>query len=208
MRGDFGKTGGNPFNNAMPVIINQKHFRRELAECMARCEDDLHVFAYGSLMWRPGFAVRWAAAARIYGYSRRLAVKSTHYRGAPDNPGLVFGLDLGGSCCGVVLRAAAGKNRVLPPLFRREMFANVYEPKFLRARLLDGGGVKTVLTFAVRRGHPQYAPPIPPPQAAKIIRNAKGAGGENAEYILNTFAELKRRGVHCPQLEKLCALLK
>ena len=193
----------------MPVIINQKLFKTALAECMAECGENLHVFAYGSLLWKPGFAVQESAAAKIYGYSRRLAIRSTHYRGTEKKPGLVFGLDAGGSCCGVVLRAKAGKTRVLPPLFRREMFANAYKPVFLRAQCLDGGEIKNVLTFAVRRaGNPRYAPPMDLRAAAKIIRAAKGEGGENAEYILNTHAELKRRGVRCPQLEKLCALLR
>lgn len=190
----------------MPNIINPQTFQTILAECAAQIgDDDLHIFGYGSLMWRPGFRPADSAAARIYGYARRLSVRSKHYRGTPKKPGLVFGLDAGGSCNGVVLHAAGDKKRILKNLFRREMFANVYEPKFVRARTEN----KTVraLTFVVRRNGEHYVPPMPVMQAAKIIRDAKGIGGDNADYVRNTLAELQRRGVPCPQLAKLCAML-
>ena len=178
-----------------------------LAECAAQIGGGgLRVFGYGSLMWRPGFRVRESATARVHGYSRRLSVRSMHYRGTPRRPGLVFGLDAGGSCNGVVLQPAASDKRVLRDLFRREMFANVYEPRFVSARLADGGAAR-VLTFVVRRGGANYAPPMPPEKAAKIIRAARGFGGDNADYVRNTREELERRGVHCPQLARLCALL-
>ena len=93
---------------------------------------DLYVFGYGSLMWRPGFRFIECSVARIYGYHRRLAVCSWHYRGTPQKPGLVFGLDKGGSCYGMLYRVATkNKGRILRYLFRREMFANVYMPRLL-----------------------------------------------------------------------------
>ncbi|MGI9298024.1 MAG: gamma-glutamylcyclotransferase [Gammaproteobacteria bacterium] len=191
----------------MPEIINPNNFRRVLAECAAQIGGGaLHIFGYGSLMWRPGFRVRESAAARVHGYSRRLSVRSTHYRGTAQKPGLVFGLDAGGSCNGVVLFAAGNNERILRNLFRREMFANVYEPRFVRARL-SGGGVVRALTFVVRRDGRQYVPPMPPQRAAEIIRAAEGFGGGNADYVKNTREELSRRGIPCPQLARLCALL-
>lgn len=190
----------------MPAIINPNTFRQLLAEYAAQIGDDeLYVFGYGSLMWRPGFRVRESAAARVHGYARRLSVRSTHYRGTPQKPGLVFGLDSGGSCNGVVLRAAGDTKRILRGLFRREMFANVYEPRFVCAHL-SGGDIRA-LTFVVRREGNHYVPPMSPQRAAKIIRAAKGFGGDNADYVKNTREELARRGVPCPQLARLCALL-
>ncbi len=159
-------------------------------------------------MWRPGFCVRQSAAARVFGYSRRLAVKSFHYRGTPQKPGLVFGLDAGGSCNGAVLRVAAkNKKRVLQILFRREMFAGIYNPVFIKARLLATGKQTRALAFAARRDTPHYAPPLSLRETAGIIRSAKGAGGGNEEYIQNTRKELERLGIPCPQLAKLCAAL-
>ena len=59
------------------------------------------IFGYGSLMWRPGFDFVESQPALIRGYHRRLCVASFVHRGTPDNPGLVLGLDRGGSCHGM-----------------------------------------------------------------------------------------------------------
>ena len=180
---------------------------------------DLHVFAYGSLAWRPGFRFQGQWPALVRGYARRLCVRSFHYRGTPERPGLVFGLDAGGSCAGTVFRAAAAeKEKVARYLFRREMFANVYCPRFVAARPLAGRGGQDkageegwgerrgtvrALTFVARRGHPQYAPPMPEEEALAIIRAGRGVGGGNREYILNTLSHLRAIGVPCPRLERL-----
>src|SRR5258708_37427072 len=62
------------------------------------------VFGYGSLMWDPGFADAGRVPARIHGYHRRFCVYSHRYPGTPDRPGLVLGLDHGGSCHGLAFR--------------------------------------------------------------------------------------------------------
>ena len=172
---------------------------------------DLHVFAYGSLAWRPGFPFKKKWPAAICGYARRLCIRSFHYRGTPENPGLVFGLDSGGSCAGAAFQVAASrKTEVARYLFRREMFANVYRPRFVMARPLGenkagvgGSGRVRALTFVARRGHPQYAPPMPEEEMIRIIRACRGAGGGNREYILNTILHLRQMGVSCPALERL-----
>ena len=207
--------------DAPPRIISEEALEAMLAETLrAAGAGDLHVFAYGSLAWRPGFSFRsrWAAAVR--GYARRLCVRSSHYRGTPEKPGLVFGLDAGGSCVGAVFRVAAKeKGEVARYLFRREMFANVYHPRFVIARPLarkggaDGKGGREkrgavrALTFVARRDHPQYAPPMPEEDALRIIRACRGAGGGNREYVLNTLSHLREMGVSCPGLERLGRLL-
>src|SRR5262250_1346335 len=70
-------------------------------------DQDFWVFAYGSLMWRPGFAFLERQPALLRGYHRAFCVYSHHYRGTAARPGLVLGLDRGGSCRGRAYRVAA-----------------------------------------------------------------------------------------------------
>ena len=75
---------------------------------MAVDMDEFWVFGYGSLMWNPGFDFREQMTALVYGYRRSLCVHSWVHRGTQENPGLVLGLDRGGSCRGMAFRVAPG----------------------------------------------------------------------------------------------------
>lgn len=167
---------------------------------------DLFVFAYGSLLWRAGFVGENLGAGRVFGYCRRLAVWSDYYRGTPARRGLVFGLDAGGSCWGVVYRVAASqKRRVLRYLFRREMRTDIYRPLFLPVAI--GGKTVRALVFVVCRSSGQYAPPLPDKKAAAIILRAAGVGGGNAEYVRNTGRALEAQGIAAPAVRRICRLL-
>ena len=43
-----------------------------------RTSKPLWVFAYGSLMWNPGFAVRETQPARLHGFHRAFCIYSEH----------------------------------------------------------------------------------------------------------------------------------
>ena len=81
--------------------------------------EDLWVFAYGSLMWRPGFSYLERVSARLYGAHRALCVLSHVHRGTPERPGLVLGLDRGGTCRGIAYRTPA-KDRDATVAYLRE----------------------------------------------------------------------------------------
>ena len=49
----------------------------------------LWVFAYGSLIWKPEFAFDRRVPARVFGYHRRLCLRSIKYRGTEARPGVV-----------------------------------------------------------------------------------------------------------------------
>ena len=98
-----------------------------LETCLAR-RSDLWIFGYGSLMWNPGFAHCGAEPALLRGWHRSFCVYSHRYRGTPERPGLVLGLDRGGACRGVALRIPADAARdAVGYLWEREMIGGVYE---------------------------------------------------------------------------------
>src|SRR3546814_813588 len=91
---------------------------------------DVWVFGYGSLMWNPGFAFLERQPALLRGYHRAFCIYSEHYRGTRERPGLVLGLDRGGSCRGIAFRVAqAAARAVLGYLWDREMVPSVYAPR-------------------------------------------------------------------------------
>ena len=67
-------------------------------------DEDLWVFGYGSLIWRPGFEYVERLPANIIGMHRSLCIYSFDHRGTPERPGLVLGLDFGGACRGILSR--------------------------------------------------------------------------------------------------------
>ena len=94
---------------------------------LAHAAEDLWVFGYGSLMWRPGFDFHERIEARLTGAHRALCVYSFVHRGTPERPGLVLGLDRGGACQGIAFRvAAADRAKTVAYLRGREQATGVY----------------------------------------------------------------------------------
>ena len=170
--------------------------------------EDLWVFGYGSLMWRPGFAYLSRHKARVTGWTRRLCVFSQVYRGTPERPGLVLGLDAGGSCEGVVFRVSADRREeTLKYLRDRELVTNVYLETTAEAKFDEGGEVRTV-TYVADRHHVQYTPPMPRGRLLAIISGSAGQSGPNAEYVLNTHDHLVELGIADEELSWLAARLR
>ena len=169
--------------------------------------DDLWIFAYGSLMWRPGFDVSESAPAVVDGYHRALCIESHRHRGTPERPGLVLGLDEGGSCEGVAFRVEASRSAdVLAYLRERELVTQVYLETLLPARLRDGRVVEAV-TYVVDRAHPQYVGLLAPEEALRRVVGSVGMAGPNPDYVLNTARELARLGVEDAALGWLASAL-
>ena len=166
---------------------------------------DFWVFGYGSLMWRPGFDHVEAVPARLAGAHRALCVYSWVHRGTKERPGLVLGLDRGGSCRGVAYRVAAAKRaQVMAYLRERELVTNVYR-EVSRPILLLGAKHRraAAVTFVVDRDHVQYAGRLPFPRVLRLVRAGKGASGANAEYVINTARHLQSLGIRDLILERL-----
>jgi cation transport protein ChaC len=160
------------------------------------------VFAYGSLLWNPLFPVAEMRRATLRGLHRRFCLWSLASRGTPQQPGLVLGLDRGGTCRGVALRLPAPLAiDELHLLWRREMVVGAYRPRWVR---LDADGREIVaLTFVVRRDHSQYAGRLSLAKESEVITAARGAFGASADYLERTRVALVSHGIVDPYLEAL-----
>ena len=168
---------------------------------------DIWIFGYGSLIWRPEFDYAERRHALLYGYHRSLCLWSRVNRGTPERPGLVFALDTGGSCRGVVFRLAnQAAPQIMEALWRREMPSGAYIPRWLNCRT-DEGSV-TALAFTMDRRTPAYVPELPKEQLLNIVRTAHGTYGPCIDYVLETADALKQHGIVDKQLFALAHSLR
>lgn len=166
---------------------------------------DHWVFAYGSLMWNPGFPVAEAVRAHAHDFARSFCMRSVVHRGTTETPGLVLGLELQpGACChGLALRVHARDwPATLTLLRRRELPTDAYAEVQLPIFLEDGRQVEG-LTYVIRRDHRQYWTDLDTADQARIIAEARGKSGANAEYLFNTARHLEEMNIDEPQIHDL-----
>ncbi|PVB62073.1 gamma-glutamylcyclotransferase [Labrenzia sp. 011] len=156
---------------------------------------DFWVFGYGSLMWNPGFDHLRSERALLRGGHRSLCVYSWVHRGTQERPGLVFGLDNGGACRGMVYQVAGDiRSQTLDYLRAREQATMVYREHWHPVEL-DSGEQVEALVYMVDHSHPQYAGALPLEEQLDIVTGAVGQSGANPEYVLNTAAHLEDMGI-------------
>jgi cation transport protein ChaC len=164
---------------------------------------DAWLFGYGSLMWNPVIRYAERRVATVRGWHRRYCLWVRAGRGTPDCPGLMLGLDRGGSCCGVAFRIPAGEVRhELRLTWRREMLSGAYAARWVRIRC-DDGEERRAVTFVVNRAHERYVRGLPEEEISKRIAIAAGRLGSCAEYLEETVAHLRELGLRDPGLERL-----
>ena len=196
-KGDLGTDPG-PLRESPEEIARMRRERRlELPEGA-----DIWVFGYGSLMWRPGFPHLEVRPARLRGHHRRFCIYSHVHRGSPEVPGLVFGLERGGSCRGLAFRVPAAEGEeVMDYLYEREMVTGVYIPRWVM--LESEAGPIRAATFIVDHKHLQYAGRLSLAKMAALVRQGKGASGACRDYLEGTVNHLRALGLPDRQLEEL-----
>ena len=168
----------------------------------------LWLFGYGSLIWNPEVTYDRRITARVHGYHRRLCLWSRVNRGTLECPGLVAGLDRGGSCAGVAYRLPAKSARdELETLWDREMFMGSYAPRWLDCRLtvkVEDHALVPALAFVVRRDAPNYAGKLSEDEILAVFeRGSCGRFGTSLEYLVKTVSSLREHGLRDPHLERL-----
>lgn len=195
------------------VRCDDDDFARHVSNLMdTRPRGDPWLFAYGSLLWNPVTSSLDQRVAVAHGWHRSFCIRLESYRGTPDRPGLMMGLERGGQCRGIAFRLPTTDLRAqLDRLVRREMpvkpvtGAPTNVPRWIEVRTV--GGPLPALAFVVDPKGTLYAGRHGPEETAEILAGACGYGGSCAEYLHNTVAHLEALGIRDRNLWRLQALV-
>lgn len=171
----------------------------------------LWVFAYGSLIWNPLFHFTERRTAHVRGWRRSFCLSVRSGRGTPEVPGLMLGLTEdqpdGPGCTGIVFRIAeqalAGE---LALLWRREMIASGYTPRWVPIEDAAGCRFGAAIAFAINRDGPAYCD-LPEARVVERLATARGRLGSGAEYLFRTHEGLAELGITDPLLARLAQLV-
>jgi len=170
-------------------------------------EQDVWIFGYGSLIWKPEFDFVEQRPALLPGHHRALCLWSRINRGTPELPGLVFGLEAGGECHGMAFRLA---NHLVEPVFealwRREMSTGAYRPSWMDCHTPQGP--VRALAFIIDHAGPAYVPEPSEDALIDIVLRASGIYGSCLEYVTQTAEALQAVGIRDTRLATLVARLK
>lgn len=198
-----------PDDETALTLLSDDDLAPELEAMLARRaspDGGLWVFAYGSLLWSPEFTVTEQRLGTLRGWHRRFCLLQRRFRGTPESPGLVLGLDRGGVCRGVAFRLAdTDPHATLMPVWRREMKGKGYEGRWVRVETETGP--VTALTFMVNRASDRYTGRLSDAEIADRIAAACGHLGPSAEYLFRTVEACARLGIHDRHLWSLQALV-
>ncbi len=166
------------------------------------------VFAYGSLIWNPMIHHVDRVAAHAPDWHRAFCLSTPGGRGTPENPGLMLGLRPGGGCTGVAFRIAeALVEPELDLLWRREMVARGYIPRWAALHDRQGREIGAGIAFTIDPEGPFYAGDLPDAVVARRLATAQGRLGTAAEYLFRTRDGLRELGIDCPFVERIATLV-
>lgn len=170
--------------------------------------EDLWVFGYGSLIFRPDFPFVDRREGFITGWARRFWQASLDHRGTPACPGRVATIvaSPGVRCWGVAYQVAPEhRGAVLSYLDERE--CGGYTRQELPFHGACGTVVASVLVYIADHGNPNFVGPEETHAIAQCVRAACGLTGSNREYVLKLAAALQSMGAEDPHVFELASAL-
>lgn len=185
-------------------VLSDAELRATQDRCLAALEPgaDLWLFGYGSLIWNPCFEFTDRRTARLHGWHRRFCLWTHLGRGTPERPGLMLGLERGGSCHGVVFKMpAATIASELDVVWRREMVTAAYVPVWVSVAT-EAGPLRAV-AFTINRRHERYTGRLDEAATVEALAVAEGPLGTNREYLFNTLRHLDELGLRDRTLHRL-----
>lgn len=177
---------------------------------MEKPNGDFWVFGYGSLMWKPDFPHVETRPALLQGYHRALCIYSVEYRGTVETPGLVFGLDEGGSCQGLAfLVQEKDAGDVMNYLHEREMVTGVYQPQWHDIKTTINNAIETVpsYVFVADTNHRQYTGKLSDDEIVQLVLQGHGKAGPCIDYLTNTRDHLIELGIHDQALVRIIEMV-
>lgn len=168
----------------------------------------LWIFAYGSLLFRPGFAFEERRAAVVRGFERRLDQGSPDHRGTPERLGRVATLVRAphAVCGGAVYRIAEqDAAEVLQMLDVREQGG--YDRLEIAAEIV-GGATVPAITWVASPDNPYHLGEAPLAGMVAQIRAAVGPSGANLDYVLALDEILRALGFADPHVAEVAAALR
>ena len=166
------------------------------------------LFGYGSLIWNPQIHAAERRIATVQGWHRAFCLSTRAGRGTPDNPGLVLGLDVGGSFRVVAVGIDdAIFETELTLLWRREMLAGSYVPRWLDLQDEDGTRFGSAIAFTVDPLGDQYAGNLARDAVVLRLASAGGELGSSADYLFRTCASLRAEGIPDAELDGLADIV-
>ncbi|MDN3650112.1 gamma-glutamylcyclotransferase [Reinekea marina] len=160
------------------------------------------VFAYGSLLWNPAMHISEKTDAYLEGYHRDFCLQTYVGRGSETHPGLVLGLEQGGSCHGQALKVDPSCiEEEFSVLWSREMVASAYQPLWLPLKT-DKEATLYAVAFVMDKNSPQYAGSLNFEQRCIHLAQGEGALGSAADYLFETVNALHGLGINDERLDK------
>ena len=162
-----------PRPDARPLGRGAGRIARRAARAASDLSTGVWVFGYGSLIWNPAFHFTDRVVGTVYGFHRRFCLWTHLGRGCPERPGLVLGLERGGSCRGVAYHIAPdAAMEELDIVWRREMLSDAYVPRWVAVR--TPMATVRAITFTINHAHERYARDLSDDEAAAAIAGASG----------------------------------
>lgn len=172
-----------------------------------RLDQDLWVFAYGSLIWDPAVYVEEYRLGSLIGWRRSFCMRIEGGRGTREQPGLMAALEEDGQCNGLVFRIPANLvDQETEYMWRREMFSGTYRPVFEEVETPQGR--VEALVFVMDCSNYRYVRGMPLREAAQIISAAEGRLGPNFDYLDALVRHLTVLGIGDTEMFELHSLAR
>lgn len=187
----------------MPFTTTTDERRASLDAALAAAPAEAWLFVYGSMLDGPPFGAPARAVATLFGFTRGFTLMDPLRRGTPEQPGLVLGLEAGGTTTGLAFRLPPDLHAALEPVWEQEMLLPFYAARWLPVRI--GGREACALGFVSLPGGPLHVPGLSRQAQAQRIAAAAGEAGSSADYLFKVCRGLRAAGIPDPALDGLAA---